>query len=81
MPSKGRPVVTARISRELYDELLAMIESANVWREGEPYNVCTFLETAIGEKIAKMKRSRGVRGQGAKRYPTRLEHDMDNSKR
>jgi hypothetical protein len=81
MPSKGRPIVSARISEELYDALLDMIESANIYKEGEPYNFCTFIETAIAEKVSKMKRSRGLRGQGAKRCPTRLEDDMDNSKR
>jgi hypothetical protein len=76
MPSKGRPQIGTRISHELYAEMMEMIAAANQYRKGEPYSVCSFVETAIAEKIAKMKRSRGVKGGGATRYPTRAEEDF-----
>lgn len=70
MPSKGRPIINARVSRELYDQILDQIELSNTTRFGEPWTVSTFTERALAEKIAKMRRSRKLRSP---RLPDRAE--------
>lgn len=72
MPTKGRPQVGARISHELLEEMDQIIQEANQRRFAEEWTRATFIERAIAEKIAKMKRSRGSRAQ---RLPDRVEAD------
>lgn len=72
MPTKGRPQVGARVSAELLEEMDQIIEEANLRRPDEAWTRATFIERAIAEKIAKMKRSRGNKAQ---RLPDRVELD------
>lgn len=70
MPTKGRPQIGTRVSEEVYAELLDQIELSNLYRREEPWTIATFVEQAIVEKLAKMKRSRKMKEQ---RYPRRDE--------
>lgn len=59
--SKGTPLIAVRIHPQLYAEMEATIERANLYRIEEAYDVSSFVRTAIREKIAHMKRSRRTR--------------------
>jgi uncharacterized protein YifN (PemK superfamily) len=70
MPSKGNPVIHTRISHELHAEMMDQIQLSNMTRRESPWTVAEWVEQAIAEKIAKMKRSRKQKEQ---RLPRRSE--------
>lgn len=63
MPTKGRPMIGVRMSREMKADLLEQIAFSNEHRRDEPWTVSTFCETAIAEKLAKMRRGRRQKAQ------------------
>jgi hypothetical protein len=63
--SKGNPVLNCRISPETLEAVEAQLAISAVHRRSGPYTVASFIESAVIEKLRKMKRSAGRRGQSA----------------
>jgi Arc/MetJ-type ribon-helix-helix transcriptional regulator len=56
--SKGNPRVTIRLTQALIDEINACINSRNYHSAEEPWTFSDFVDKAIAEKLAHLKRSR-----------------------
>lgn len=63
--SAGNPIISARVSRELLEEIRATIARRNEWTKEEPWEMADFLKSAIKEKLRKMQASRSGRKQAA----------------
>lgn len=59
--AEGSPRIIFRLPSNELDELHATIQKANYRRTEEPYDLSSFIRSAIREKIAKMARSRKKR--------------------
>ena len=64
MPTAGTSKVVVRIPPDLLEEMQLTIATRNVYTREEPWSVSDFIRVAICEKIAKMRRSRGVKRGG-----------------
>jgi hypothetical protein len=58
MPSKGTPVTTVRIGKELMERIEAQIASLVIHSPRGDWTVGEFIRVAIEEKLRKMRRSR-----------------------
>lgn len=70
MPTKGKPQVGTRLTQELYDEVLQLIDELNSRKFGSPWTVASFVERAVAERVAKIYRGRKQR---VPRMPDREE--------
>lgn len=63
MPTKGNPQIKCRVTPDVYDQILEEIEISADTRRAGPYTLSSFAETAIVEKLDKIRRGRGEKGR------------------
>lgn len=56
--SKGRRILTFRISEEMHGDVIRLVERRNSTTREEPWTMTDFVLRAIAEKIAHVERSR-----------------------